>query len=70
MRGKGSQEQAKSQKQSPLLVIPKESQANNHNIYAKDLGQSHAGSLFVTLVSVSPYRPCLVDWWALFWWCP
>jgi hypothetical protein len=32
-----------------------------HNIYAKDLAQTRTGSMFVPLVFVSFYEPCLVD---------
>ena len=35
---------------------------DNCNIYAEELGQSHAGSL------VSPYEPRLILW--VFLWCP
>lgn len=32
-----------------------------HNIYTKDLVQTHVGSVTATSVSVSLFEPCLVD---------
>lgn len=44
-----------------MLGVLQKHQASNHNIYAKDLEQTHAGPKIVTSVSVSPYEPCLAD---------
>ena len=53
----------KSQRQPlfPLLGVPQEDHVTHYNIYEEGLGQSHAGSLVVGSVSVSPYESWLVD---------
>lgn len=43
----------------PLLGVPQEHRANNHNIRAEDLGQTYAGTMTAASFSVSPYEPCL-----------
>lgn len=56
----GLQNRQNNQRQ-PLLGLLQEDELHNHNIYAEGLGQTHEGSLVVSLVSVSPYEPHLVD---------
>lgn len=34
---------------------------DKHNKYEEDLVQTHAGSMVVFLISMSPYKPWLVD---------
>ena len=53
----------------PVLGAPHKHQANNHNIYAEDIVQTHAGSVIAASVSVSLYEPCLVDSVDFFSWC-
>lgn len=41
---------------------------HNFNMYSEDLGQSHADSLVVSTVSVSPYESRLIGF-RVFLWC-
>lgn len=40
---------------------PPKHQANNHNVDAEALVQTHAGTIIVNSVSVRPQSPCLAD---------
>lgn len=57
--GKMSEEQAKRARDSllPLLGVPQEHQANNHNIYAGHMVQTHVGPVLAVSVSVSQREP-------------
>lgn len=57
-------------KGSPKWAKVSVSSCSHTTIDAEDLVQTHAGSLIVCSVSVSPYQPWLVNSWAMFFWCP
>ena len=61
--GKGFPKQAKVSETTPVPLsgVHPKTRSQQHNIYAEDLEQSHAGSVTAASVSVSPYEPCLVD---------
>lgn len=61
--GKGFPEQAKESEAPslPLLGIPQKYQANNHNTSAKDLTQTHPGSMIAASVPLRPYEPYFID---------
>ena len=55
---------SKQKNQTPqllLLGISQTPKLNNHDMYAEDVEQTHAGSVFAALVSVNLCEPCLVD---------
>lgn len=43
---------------TPLLLVgvSQKHQANNHNVYVKDLAQTHAGSVIAISVNVSSFE--------------
>lgn len=61
--GTGPKSRQKNHRQSlfPLLGVSRKDKVTHCNICELCLGQTHAGSLVVGLVSVSPYEPMLVD---------
>ena len=60
---KGSQSRQRFKDTSPshCWESHKNTTLNNHNIYAECPGQTHAGSLMIRLVPLSPYESWLVD---------
>lgn len=57
----GYEEHTKASETLPLLRVPQEHQVNNSHIYGEDLVQTLAISGLAASLSVSPYKPCLVD---------
>lgn len=44
-----------------MCAVTQNCQANKHNIYAKDLAQTYAGSVIVDSVCMNTYKLCLLD---------
>lgn len=57
---KGKQK-SQSQPQFPCYDFHKDIKLYSHNIYAKDLSQTHTGSIIVSSVSMNPYEHWLLD---------